>query len=127
MPERVSPEGRERPVSPSPLDEKRLQFFDDAASDQVPFDQVWNQQEFALDEKNSDDGTDDQNHEEKEGELDQSMRSEVSKPFDEDLQEDSKIGTAGSSAFSAFSAASCPDVTSFSLCPFLCLWPCRWW
>lgn len=43
--------------SRNPLDAKRLQFFDDSVScDQVPFDQVWNQQEFVLGEEVSADG-----------------------------------------------------------------------
>lgn len=112
----TSPPQREQPEArsmPSPLDEKRLHFFDDAPVDQVPFDQVWNQHEFALDERNSDYGSDAQNAVQ-EGELDKSTRSDASQPFDEPQGESrsapgfSAFSAVGTTAALASSAANAP-------------------
>lgn len=76
-PERAPRENPDHATDPAPLDEKRMHFFDDAASGQIPFDQVWNQQEFTLDRKNSEDETDNQQEQ-------RSLGSQTSKPFDEE-------------------------------------------
>ncbi|CAB9514365.1 expressed unknown protein [Seminavis robusta] len=98
---------------PSPLAEKRLQFFDDAPADQVPFDQVWNQQEFVLgddqQQKTSDMGSEDNQEHDNRADDDQSIGTDASKPFDEPTPE--KMGPSDYSAFSAYSINSSSTTT----------------
>jgi hypothetical protein len=103
-PNRLPPERRSPPKPPlSTQEEKRLQLFaDEEPVDQIPFDQVWNQQEFTL----ADD-------EKKQKDLDttletQSVKSESSLPFDEAPE---NLEVSGSSAFSAFSASASSPIS----------------
>jgi len=93
-------------IIPNPMEQRRLQLFEESSQvDQLPFDQVWNQEEFTLD-KSSDEGSGINSHSLDHDDDDDDKPFDEPEPEEEGTLPENSLEVSGSSAFTAFSTNS---------------------